>query len=395
MKKVAFIHESFPGGGAERVTLDIAKYLSISNSEYRCYVFTPKIAEELCTEEIKRYVTILQIRKNKNNRWKDVEKLIVSEKINIIIQTVTPLVHIKDICNRTGCKSVFANHGEPFWEQYSIIRRRKKSFFFKPLWKLYWERIFVRNGRARDIAIKRTYGHYSDCDAYTVLCKDYKFEICKILGLKPEESKIHVIENSEQIVQEVTYEKEKIIMFCGRLENTSKRLDRLLRIWGKIQHRLPDYRLQIVGDGNYHEAMKRQIAKERLERVSMVGRQSNVEPFYRKASIVCLTSQTEGWGLCLTEGQAHGCIPIAFGCSAGVRDILSPSGINGFIVTPFDEDEYAKTLLNIATMNQEEQSVIRRNVVAKRAKYAPEIIIKKWEMLFEELLTNNLIKDTI
>ena len=88
----------------------------------------------------------------------------------------------------------------------------------------------------------------------------------------------------------------------------------------------------------------------------------------------------------MTEAQAHGCIPVAFGCTAGVCDILSPSGTNGFIVTPFDEDEYAETLVHIATMSEEEREAIRRSVVAKRTEYAPEIIMKKWVKLFENLL---------
>lgn len=386
MKKIAFVHDIFPGGGAERVTLDIAEFLSKSNSCYQCYVFTPQIIEELITEEIKKHLTILPIRRKKEERSRDVENLIINEGIDLIVQVVQPILNIKDICKRTGCKSIFANHGEPFWERYSIIRRRKKSIFFKPLWSLYWKHYFVDKGHARSIAIERTRKSYDECDAYTVLCEGYKQELCDAFGIQPKDSKIYAIENSERIVKDVTYDKEKIFMFCGRLENTSKRIDRLLRIWGKVQHRLPDYKLLIVGDGEYRKAMEQQIAKEKLERVYLEGRQSDVESYYRKASIVCLTSQTEGWGLCLTEAQAHGCIPIAFGCSAGVRDILSPSGTNGFIVTPFDEDEYAETLIKIATMSKEKQYAIRQNAVMKRAQYTPSIIIKKWEHLFQDLL---------
>lgn len=388
MKKIAFVHDVFPGGGAERVTLDIAEYLSQHRPDYQCYVLTPHIIEELNTEDVRRNITIIPIQKRKKDRSKDVERLIVSEKIDLIVQVVQPVLHIRDICKRTGCKSIFSNHGEPLWERYSIIRRRKKSIFFKPLWKLYWKHHFVNKGHARNIAIKRTKKYYSDCDAYTVLCKDYKQEICQVLGIRSDDAKIHVIENSERIVTEPTLKKEKIIMFCGRLENTSKRIDRLLRIWGRIQHRLPDYKLLIVGDGNYRKNLELQIANEKLERVEMVGKQADVAPYYRSASIVCLTSQTEGWPLCLTEAQAHGCIPIAFGCTAGVRDILSPSGANGFIVTPFDEEEYAETLVHIAMMTEDDQNAIRQNAISKRSQYAPEIIMKKWAVLFDRLLNS-------
>ena len=65
MRKIAFVHEVFPGGGAERVTLDIARYLFENNSGYQCYVFTPKLIEELYTEEMKKYVKVLPVQKNK------------------------------------------------------------------------------------------------------------------------------------------------------------------------------------------------------------------------------------------------------------------------------------------------------------------------------------------
>lgn len=386
MKKIAFTHDLFPGGGAERVTIDIAKYLHEHHPDYKCYVFTPRIVEEMCTEEIKRVITVVQVSYEWGDRCRDIEKIVSSEGIDLIIQVVRQLRDIRNICKRCGCKAILANHGEPFWERHTIIRRRQNSLLFKPLWRLYWKRHFIDKGGARNVVIKRVKRQYSNCDAYTVLCEDYKTEVCQALGVAPESSKIVAIENAEHIIEQVNYNKEKVLLFCGRLENTSKRLDRLLRIWGKVQHRLPDYRLLIVGDGKYRYAMEEQIRRECLERVEMLGRHSNVEQFYRIASIVCLTSQTEGWGLCLTEGQAHGCIPVAFGCSAGVRDILSPSGVNGFIVTPFDEDEYAETLVRIASMSDEERAVIRRNAVVKRAKYSPDIIMKKWVELFESLL---------
>ena len=386
MKKIAFVHEVFPGGGAERVTIDIAEYLCKNKKDFQCYVFVSKIVEELCTDDVKNLVTIIPVRNDKEEKSKDVERLIIQENINLIVQIAQPVKDIKEICNRTGCKSIFANHGEPLWQRHAILESRKKRIINRIFWHLGAERKYVKKGRARAIAAELTLDHYTNCDAYTVLCEGYKQETCEALGIDPQNSKIWAIENSERIVQDVTFDKEKIIMFCGRLENTSKRIDRLLRIWGKIQHRLPDYKLQIVGDGDYRKEMEQHISKEKLERVDMVGRQSNVEPYYRKASIVCLTSQTEGWPLCLTEAQAHGCIPIAFGCTAGIKDILSPSGVNGFVITPFNEDEYAETLMRIASMSDEELLTIRKSVVTKRAKYTPEIIMKKWATLFETLV---------
>lgn len=386
MKKIAFIHDIFPAGGAERVTLDIVKYLHENRLDYKCYVYVYRFVEELFPEELKGILTIKPISSDWRERNEQVEAYVLEDGIDLLIQVVQPLEGIKGICERTGCKAIFANHGEPFWQRYSIIRKRRRRLINRVLWHLGARRKYVKKGRAREIAVSRTLQHYTNCDAYTVLCEGYKLETCKAFGIRPDESKIHVIENAERIVNNVTYDKEKIILYCGRLENVSKRIDRLLRIWGRIQNQLPDYRLLIVGDGMHRKDIEAQVKKEKLQRVELFGAQSNVEQFYRKASIVCLTSQTEGWGLCLTEAQAHGCIPIAFGCSDGVKEILSPSGVNGFIVSPFNEKEYADTLVKITQMSVQEQMVIRHNAVSKRSQFTLETIMPKWVNLFDSLI---------
>ena len=134
--------------------------------------------------------------------------------------------------------------------------------------------------------------------------------------------------------------------------------------------------------------MLRDMAKElKLERISFEGHHKDMSRYYREASVVCLTSDTEGWPLALTEGQAQGCIGVAFGATSGIKDILSPHGECGFIVTPFDEDAYAETLFQIANLSKEEELTIRRKSVAKRLQYTPYIIAEKWRILFDSLST--------
>ena len=169
------------------------------------------------------------------------------------------------------------------------------------------------------------------------------------------------------------------------MENWSKRVDRLLRIWSIIQHQLPDWRLVIVGNGPAEEMLHNMAKELKLERISFEGRKKDVARYYRKASIVCLTSETEGWPLALTEAQAHGCIGVAFGATSGIKEILSPHGECGFIVPRFDEKTYAEALKHIAQLNKEEEYSIRRKSVEKRLQYAPHIIADKWRRLFDSL----------
>lgn len=384
--RIAFIHNTFPAGGAERITIDIARYLK-SQGGYDVFVYATHRSEALWNDELDSILTFRSIPSQaiQRRRSKVVESLVVSDRIDVLVQVTKALPGIDGIRRRTGVKSVIACHGEPFWQRYAITYRRQKGALRRLLWRLYNKRRFADGTLAMEMAIKRTMSDYLSSDAYTVLCEPYKKEVERVLGVEPEMSRIHAIENPESPVDDVCWEKDNVILFCGRFENWSKRIDRLLRIWAGIQDRLPDWKLQLVGSGPAEGMLRRMAEELKLERVSFEGRQADVSGYYRKASVVVLTSETEGWPLALSEGQAHGCVGVAFGATAGITEILSPDGECGFIVPPFDEDAFADTLLKIALMSDDEKMKVRRNSVAKRKKYHPESIAAKWKVMFDSL----------
>ena len=387
MTRVAFIHGRFPAGGAERITIDVARYLK-SIGGYEVFVYATKTSESLMTDEIRSILTVRNIPSQgiPAYRARAIEGLVVADDIDILVQVGKSIPGIDGIRQRTGCKTVVACHGEPFWQRYVITHRRQKGAVRRIMWHLFNKRRFADGTLAMKMAKERTLKDYHSCDAYTVLCKPYKYEVANDLGLVPETSHIYAIENPERLVSQVNLDKEKIILFCGRFENWSKRVDRLLRIWAKVQHRLPDWRLVLVGDGPAGKMLRQMAEDMHLERVSFEGMKSDVAPYYRKASVVAMTSETEGWPLALTEAQAHGCIGVAFGCTSGVKEILSPDGECGFIVPPFDEDAYAETLLKVASLSEDEHLRLRRNSIEKRARYVPEMIAEKWKSLFDQLV---------
>lgn len=386
MMKIAFIHNNFPSGGAERVTVDIARYLD-SCGGYQVYVYASRIARALVTEELSRCLTLREIPTQAvpSRRAKKIEEYILQDGIDILVQVTKAIPGIEQIKEKTGVKTVVACHGEPLWQRHAIVYRRQKGFLRKLMWKLYNRKRYEDGTLARRKAVTRTMRDYATSNAYTVLCQPYKMEMASSLGLSPDKSHIYAIENPESPVQTVNYDKEKIVLFCGRFENWSKRIDRLLRIWSKVQDRMPEWRLVLVGDGEDWQWLRQMALDMSLERVSFEGRTNDVASYYRRASVVALTSETEGWPLALTEAQAQGCICVAFGCTSGVKEVLSPDGECGFVVPAFDEQKFADTLCTIAGMDEESRLRIRRNSVARRLEYAPEIISEKWRLLFDEL----------
>lgn len=387
MTKVAFVHNGFPAGGAERITVDIARYLK-SVGGYQVYVYTTKVDQTLVTKELSDIMTIRLIPSQaiQTRRSAAVEKYIVEDGIDVLVQVTKALKGIEEIRKRTGCRTVVACHGEPFWQRHAITFRRQKGLVRKMMWNLYNRKRYEDGTLAMRKAVERTRREYDVSDAYTVLCEPYKDQIAAELGIDAATSQIYPIENPERLVEDICWEKENVVMFCGRFENWSKRVDRLLRIWSKVQDRLPQWRLVLVGDGA-DGAMLRQMAQDLdLQRVSFEGMQKNIAGYYDRASVVAMTSETEGWPLALSEAQAYGCIGIAFGCTAGVSEILGTDGECGFVVPPFDEDKYAETLVKIASMSEDEKMRIRRNAVERRRRYAPEVIAEKWRQLFDSLV---------
>ena len=122
-----------------------------------------------------------------------------------------------------------------------------------------------------------------------------------------------------------------------------------------------------------------------MPRVSFAGQHSDVSPFYQRAAILCLTSAVEAWGLCLMEAQSHGVVPVAFDCSAGVRCLLEPSGVNGMLVEDGDEEAYAQALLTLMR-SPEKLKKMQQNVLRKAAAYDFRIMGQKWFELLQHLM---------
>lgn len=383
---IAFCHNAFIMGGAERITLDIVQYLSTFGEKYNIFLFAPEFAKDNFPQDVVCKLTWCKTRNKSKEKSEDVERLVKEHNIDILVEVVSHLKKVNQIKKRTGVKVIHANHGIPFWQYYQIIDVLQNTPTKRILWNLYRKFWWETLGNARRKAIRQTRRSYTESDAYVVLCDAYKAETCQVLDISQEQSHIYAINNSEKQVENPNLHKENTILYCGRFSYNDKRVDRLIRIWGQIEKQLPEWRLQLVGDGP--ERSNLQILTEQLglQRVSFEGATKNPQEYYNKASIVCLTSQMEGWPLALTESLAHGCICVAFECSAGIKEILSPNGQNGFLVTPYDEEEFANTLLHICNLPEEQKTKLRLNSIKKCKDYSPSIILEQWRQLFETVV---------
>ena len=390
---IAFVHNAFPAGGAERITIDLIEYFSKSEGKYNIYVLAHKIQSELIEKNWPYHVNIILLPNfaQSEDLKQAIHEIVKTEHIDIIVFASLHIAGISEIKRQSNCKIIYANHGMPLWEKEHIFNSKaeqsRRKTRYRIMWNIFRKYKYGIFGKAKRLAVKINRENYDESDAFTVLCKEYKSDMIKYLGLDPHNNRIRVIENPEYPVPNINFHKKKQILYVGRLSYFDKRVDRLLDIWKMAEDRLPDWEMLIVGDGEERNNLERMASRLNLKRIRFEGQKTDVREYYREASILCLVSETEGWPLCLTEAQANGVIPVAFSCSGGVRQILSPSGQNGFLVKPFNKRQFAETLIKIAKDITEEKIMeIRKNAVSKSSEYSIDIIGSKWEELFDSLL---------
>lgn len=383
---IAFLHGQFPCGGAEKVTLDIGEYLH--NQGYKVIVLCRDFFPAIMPANSPIIVKTIKHKLKKKSSAFELIKQIQEEKIRILVYMCTQPFYVPFIKEQTGVKIVCANHGIPFWNAVSKNERLKQmksgSLWQRLRWYMYY---YPRcnyfhtydkkyQNRCRKVLL--------ETDAYTVLCEAYRHEICTTLNLgEADKQKIHVIPNYQQPARNVQLQKEKIVLFVGRLTHFDKRVDRLLEIWSAVEPLCPDWKLLIVGDGEERNRLENMASRLHLNNVSFEGRQTETQYYYQKASILCLTSTFEGWGLVLTEAQTNGVVPIAFNCSAGVECLLSPSGTNGVLIKPFDLACYIKKLLQLMK-DEDLRNKIQHHVLQKR--YVKEEVCERYLNLYNSLL---------
>lgn len=123
-----------------------------------------------------------------------------------------------------------------------------------------------------------------------------------------------------------------------------KNLDAALDAYGMYRNSVPFPRnLKICGDGPLREALKAKVRKMGLEaNVSFEGHLSaeRVATRLKHALAMLLPSIEEQFGNVAIEAQAL-CIPVILSDNCGARDDLVRTGVNGFVVEPYNAEGMA------------------------------------------------------
>ncbi|MCX7790443.1 MAG: glycosyltransferase family 4 protein [Chloroflexaceae bacterium] len=139
------------------------------------------------------------------------------------------------------------------------------------------------------------------------------------------------------------------VILCVARQYPRKRIADLLRAFTRLCRPFPDARLVIIGDGPEHARLRALAAELQLDgAVTFTGAlpdDAAVAAWYRRASIFCLPSVQEGFGIVFLEAMAAG-LPIVATTAAAVPEVV-PAGRAGLLAPPGDVDALAAALAEL------------------------------------------------
>lgn len=168
----------------------------------------------------------------------------------------------------------------------------------------------------------------------------------------------------------------KNIIFVGRLSYEKGAL-RILRIWERISKRLSNYSLHIYGEGDVEDEMHKYICSRHLERVKFKGFCSEHSRIYPNADLLCMTSDTEGFGMVLIEAMYYGVPCISFDCPISPKEIIADAGVT---ISCFDEDAYANAVIELLN-DKDKLKELQRKSIERAKDFYMNNIVEKWKQL--------------
>ena len=174
-----------------------------------------------------------------------------------------------------------------------------------------------------------------------------------------------------------------ILLAVGRLDK-QKGFDWLLEAFRALAQTYYDWTLVILGEGPERRTLETQVQAARLDgRAFLPGRAGNVGEWYERADLYVMSSRFEGFPNTLAEAMAHGLPAVSFDCDTGPRDIIRPE-VDGLLVPPGNVDALTAALDRLMGDAALRAQFAARAVEA-RARFSMERVAGMWEELFAQL----------
>ncbi|HLO60096.1 MAG TPA: glycosyltransferase [Bacteroidales bacterium] len=176
--------------------------------------------------------------------------------------------------------------------------------------------------------------------------------------------------------------KKKQLLFVARMELAVKRPDKMLLIWSKLEKDFNDWKLIFLGDGPDRKTIEEIASSLSVKNVDFKGFADPI-PYYEDSSIICMTSDYEGFGLVLIEAMQFGTVPIAFNNWISLKDIIVHNE-TGILVETRNIDDYIVKLKDLM-INEDKRNQISVAARSYAKRFHIDTIGSQWLNLLNQL----------
>lgn len=180
-------------------------------------------------------------------------------------------------------------------------------------------------------------------------------------------------------------ERRKAIVTVGRL-HPQKNQKLLINAFAMIEDKIPEYTLEIYGEGELKDSLQQQIDRLDLSnRIFLKGTSKEIHKLIYDAALFVLCSDYEGLPNTLLEAMALGIPCISTDCRpGGAREIIE-DGIDGIIVPVGNEEELAKAMIQLLK-NYNDALEKSKAAQKKMTKYQKSEIYLQWDKYFRLMI---------
>ncbi|MFI3307175.1 MAG: glycosyltransferase [Mycoplasmatota bacterium] len=301
----------------------------------------------------------------------DVQYLINNLEINSnYIQKIT-----KDkILAKNKLKKIVLNDNFDFIisinSKYGSIFKKTKAK------KIAWDHEYHQNTKKFISQLERKVKFF---DYFVVVNNEYLSLYKDLLNVKC----IH-IPNVLDEFPEISEKKNNLrIVSVGKLTKI-KGFDELIEVFKLVSLKIPEVKLDIIGDGPEKENIQNRIEAFNLAKnVTLHGYKTpySVSKILDNSSIFVMTSLEESFGISILEAFSHGLPCVAFDSAQGAREIIS-NNWDGYLIPDRNYDKMTSRILDLID-NESRRSIMSSQARKKAEKYNIDLFLSKWKKILK------------
>lgn len=356
MKVKFLLNDITEVGGVSRVVTSLAngmvKYL---NYDVEIISFRKQVNEKICFELDKRinikYINYVDCNTSSlmytYNEFKAVKNVLLNEQCDVLFTLYT---------HHNVVAALIKNR-----LKYKVIACRHSQFFNDTSKWIMMKKIFYRNLDKLIVLTER------ENNIYKKYCKNTS-----------------VISNPSPFETSYQYDKDSNkILNIGRLDK-GKTVNYTIEAFSKIHYKYPQWVLEIVGEGEEKENLKKIVRKLNLEeKVIFTDFTLNVIDKYREAAFTVLTSQTEAMPMVLIESKTCGVPSISFDIESGPREIIEDMK-DGILVEKNNVDKLAEAM-ELLICNNKLRLEMSKKCYENSYKYNIKNIVNIWKNEIDDI----------